>query len=64
MQNLYFCIWWGLRVTYCIPVLPGCEMLTHRFLCSSRPGAISIKKMLGHIMQNLCFRIPWDLRVT
>jgi hypothetical protein len=63
MPRLYFCIKWNLRVAQCIPVRPGCEMSTHLFSRSTRPGAISIKSALGHIMQNLCFCILLDLRV-
>jgi hypothetical protein len=33
-------------------------MLRHHFSRSSRPDVISIKSMLGHIMQNLCFLHP------
>jgi hypothetical protein len=34
----------------------------HYFSCSGRPGAVSIKSMMGHVTLNLCFYIRWDLR--
>jgi hypothetical protein len=35
--NLYFFIWWDLRVIWCIPVRPGCEISTQYFSCSRWP---------------------------
>jgi hypothetical protein len=57
-------VFFHLRVTWCILVCSGREMLTHYFSYSGEPGAVSIKNALGHIMPNLYFCLRWDLRVT
>jgi hypothetical protein len=62
--KLYFCIWWDLRVTECIPVHLGRKTFTHYFSCSGGTGAVSLKSALGHVSPNLCFCIQWDLWVT
>jgi hypothetical protein len=41
----------------------GYKIPTHHFSCSGGPNVVSIKIMLGNIMQNLCFCFRWDLRV-
>jgi hypothetical protein len=43
MPNLYFCICWDLRVTYCIPVRQCRETLMHYFSCSGGTGTDSTK---------------------
>jgi hypothetical protein len=53
--ELEFSIMWDLCVTRCILVHPWCEMSTHHFSSSSRPGAVSIKSTSGHVSPNLCF---------
>jgi hypothetical protein len=55
--NLYFCLWWDLRVTLCILVRPGHEMSTRYLSGSGGPGAVCIKSMSGHVTLNLCFCI-------
>jgi hypothetical protein len=42
----------------------GRRISTHYFSCSSGPGAVSIKSVLGHITLNLCVCIRWNLWVT
>jgi hypothetical protein len=42
----------------------GRETSTHYFSCSGAPDAVSTKGAPEHVMMNLCFRIPWDMRVT
>jgi hypothetical protein len=37
--------------------------VTHNFSCSVELGAVSIKNTSGHVMQDICFCIRWDLRV-
>jgi hypothetical protein len=62
-MNLWFRIWWDLRVMQCILVLLRCEMSMHYFSCSGGTGTDSIKSALRHVMPNVCFCIRWDLRV-
>jgi hypothetical protein len=61
--NFCFCIWWDLRVTWCIPVHPGHETPTHYFLCSGGTGRGMTKSASGHIAPNMCFDIRWDLQI-
>jgi hypothetical protein len=42
----------------------GARNIDAQFSCSSGLGAVSIKRMLGHVTLNLCFCIRWDLRAT
>jgi hypothetical protein len=45
-------------------VRPGYEMSTHYFLCSRGPSADPIKSVRGHAMENMCFYIRCNPRVT
>jgi hypothetical protein len=62
--KMCFCCWWDLRVTECIPMLPGHETSTHYFSFSDGPSAVSIKSAPEHVTLNFYFCIRWDLRVT
>jgi hypothetical protein len=53
--NLCFCVWWDLRVPYCIPVRPGCETSMHYFSCSGGTNTDSTKCASGQVTSNLCF---------
>jgi hypothetical protein len=56
--HLYFCIWWDLWVTSCIPMRLGHDMSINYFSCLSGPGAVSIKSVAKHVTMNLfiCIR--------
>jgi hypothetical protein len=53
--NMCIRIWGDLRVTWCIPVLPGRETSTQYFPCKCGPGADSTKSVPGHVMPDFCF---------
>jgi hypothetical protein len=62
--ELGFCIRWNLRVTLCIPMPLGYEILMHYFSCLGGTSVDSTKNVMGYLTPNLYFCIRWDLRVT
>jgi hypothetical protein len=58
-SNLYFYIWWDIRVTLCSTVHPGHEMSMHYLSCSCDTGTNSTKSTLRYIMPYLWFASGW-----
>jgi hypothetical protein len=42
----------------------GVQNVDALFFYSGGPGVVSIKSVMGHVKQNICFCIQWHLRVT
>jgi hypothetical protein len=61
-QNMFFCIWWDLRVTYCILAHPCHETLLRYFSYLGWTGTDLTKSTLGHVTLNLCFASSWIYR--
>jgi hypothetical protein len=55
MLNLCFCIWWDMRVTYCILVRPGAKHRRTIFHAHVGPVWNPQKSAPSHITPNLCF---------
>jgi hypothetical protein len=53
---------WAGRIVY--SSASGAQNFDALFFMLGWPGAVSIKNEPGHVTQNLCFCILWDLRVT
>jgi hypothetical protein len=60
--HLCFCIWWDLRVMYCILGHPRRKTSVHYFSCSGALDVVSIKSASEQVTLNLCFCIRYDLR--